>query len=113
MAALITDITEFSDQENKRTYSIAGHTVQKPTLLIQKRKVPQSSTANAENELQVVYGTEDAAAQPLTSKVVFTASVRFPANALSADIDSALRTFREVVTSDEFTTMVDSQDYLA
>jgi hypothetical protein len=112
MASFTTVITEFSDKENSRTYSIAGHTVQKPMLLIQKRKVPATQESNASSEIQVVFGTEDANGDLLASKVVFLASCRYPANAISADITAALADFRDFVASDEFTAMVSSQDYL-
>jgi len=60
----------------------------------------------------VVYGTEDADANPLASKVVFDAGVRFPANGQSSDVTAALAVFRDFVASDEFTAMVNSQAYV-
>lgn len=112
MGSFTTTITEFSDSENRRTYEVSGHTVQKPKLVIQKRKVPSSTAANAESNLQVVYGTVDAAGDVLPSKIVIAADVRYPANGASADINAALAAFRDFVQSDEFTNMVTSQSYL-
>jgi hypothetical protein len=112
VASFTTDITEFSDKENNRTYMVSGHTVQAPRLLIQKRKVPATVEASSESHLMVVYGTEDAEGNPLASKVVFDASVRYPANGQSDDIAAALATFRDFVASDEFTAMVNSQAYV-
>jgi hypothetical protein len=112
MASFTTTITEFSDKENNRTYMVTGHTVAKPRLVIQKRKVPATVAANSESSLLVVYGTEDSAAEPLSSKVVFNANVRSPANGDEADVTAALAVFRDFVASDEFTTLVTQQAYV-
>lgn len=68
--------------------------------------------ANSESRISVVYGTEDAEGNPLQSKVVFDAGVRFPVNGQSSEIDAALVVFRDLVASDEFTAMVNSQAYV-
>jgi len=112
MASFATSISEFSDKENNRTYMIAGHTVAAPRLVIQKRKVPTTTTGVSESHLMVVYGTDDAEGNPLTSKVVFDAGVRYPANGDAADVTAALAVFRDFVASDEFTAMVSSQAYV-
>jgi len=112
MASFATTITEFSDKENNRTYMVSGHTVAAPRLVIQKRKVPTVSSGVAESHLMVVYGTEDADSNPLASKVVFDASVRYPANGQSDDVTAALAVFRDFVASDEFTSLVTSQAYV-
>jgi hypothetical protein len=112
MASFATVIQEFSDKENNRTYMVSGHTVSKPRLVIQKRKVPATADASCESHLMVVYGTEDAAGSPLPSKVVFDAGVRYPANGDSADVAEALAAFRDFVASDEFTVLVNSQAYV-
>ena len=112
MASFATTITEFSDKENNRTYMVSGHTVQAPKLVIQKRKVPSTSIGVSESRLMVVYGTEDAEANPLASKVVLEAGVRYPANGQTSDVTAALAVFRDFVASDEFTTLVNSQAYV-
>jgi hypothetical protein len=112
MASFATTITEFSDKENNRTFMVAGHTVQAPRLVIQKRKVPATAAANAESHLLVVYGTEDADGLPLASKVVFDAGVRYPANGQTDDVAAALAVFRDFVASDEFASLVNSQAYI-
>jgi hypothetical protein len=112
MASFATEVSEFSDKENNRTYMVTGHTVQAPRLVIQKRKVPANSTSVAETHLMVVYGTEDAEGLPLASKVVFDAGVRYPANGQSTDVTAALAVFRDFVASDEFTALVVSQAYV-
>lgn len=113
MANFATVVTVFSDSENRRTYAIAGNTVRKPRLLIQKRKVPANSTASSESSLQVVYGTEDAGSNVLPSKIVFDTGVRYPANCLATDVTAALVVFRDFVASDQFTNLVNSQAYVA
>ena len=112
MAHFTTTITEFSDKENNRTYMVSGHTVQAPRLVIQKRKVPSTLSATAESHLMVVYGTKDAEGSPLSSKVVFDAGVRYPADGQSSDVTAALAVFRDFVASDQFTAMVTSQAYV-
>jgi hypothetical protein len=112
MGSFTTSITEFSDSENRRTYSVSGHTVQAPKLLIQKRTVPKTTASACESALSVVYGTADAEGSPLATKVNLSASVRYPANGQSADVTAALAVFRDFVASDEFTNMVTSQDYV-
>lgn len=112
MASFTTTISEFSDTENRRTFMVNGHSVQEPKLLIQKRKVPTTQDANQESELMVVYGTTGPDSIPLSKKVVFAASVRYPANGDSADVTAALAVFRDMVASDQFTAMVTSQAYV-
>lgn len=112
MAAMSTTLTEFSDKENSRTYILSGHSVLTPRLVIQKRRTTTSPEGSPESNVQVVYGTEDSSGNPLQSKVVFAASVRYPANGQSDDIAAALVVFRDVVASDEFAAMVNSQTYV-
>lgn len=112
MAGFTTSISEFSDKENHRTYMVAGHTVQAPRLVIQKRKVPATAAASAESHLMVVFGTKDAEELPLASKIVFDAGVRYPADGAPGDVTAALAVYRDFVASDEFTAMVISQAYV-
>jgi hypothetical protein len=114
MAGMTTVLNEFEPgKENSRTWTLSGHTVLAPRLVIQKRKVPTSPSGVAESRVQVVYGTEDAEGLPLQSKVVFDAGVRYPANGQSDDITAALAVVRDLVASDEFAAMVTGQNYLA
>lgn len=112
MASFTTTITEFSDKENARTYMVSGHTVQAPKWVIQKRVTPSTPEAVAKSQLIVAYGTEDADGNLLPSRVIFEASVRYPANGESADVTAALAIFRDFVASDEFTTLVNTQAYV-
>lgn len=112
MASFTTVMSEYSDSENRRTWAITGHTVQQPMLVIQRRKPASKPEANAESTLSVIYGTADADGNILPSKVGFGANVRYPANGDSADVTAALAVFRDLVASDEFTTLVTSQSYM-
>lgn len=112
MASFTLGMTEFSDENNRRTFMVTGHTVQKPKLVIQKRSVPKTPNSVGESQLMVVYGTDDASGAALASKVNFTASVRYPADGTAADVTAALAAFRDLVASDEFTSMVNTQAYM-
>lgn len=112
MASFTTVISEFSDKENSRTYMVTGHTVNQPKLVIQKRKVPATVDASAQSSLDVIYGTLDPEGLVLQSKVGFSAVVRYPANGQVSDVTAALAVFRDLVASDQFTDMVNSQGYV-
>lgn len=109
MAVMTTALTEFRDLGDSRTYFYTGHTAAEPRLVIQRRKVAASATSVIEDTFQVVSSTEDAAGELLTSKVLFEAKVRRPANGITADVTAALAIFRDIVASDEFTATVNSQ----
>jgi hypothetical protein len=113
MAAMTTVLEEFSDKENSRTFALSGHTVQAPQLVIQKRKVAATSTASQESVITVIYGTSDSAGDPLQSKVAISSTVRYPVNGDAADVSAALVVFRDIIASDEFTDLVNSQKYVA
>lgn len=114
MAGMTTVLTEFSDKENVRTFTISGHSAVRPRLVIQKRSIPASAAGVAESVVQVLRGTVDSDGTPINSKVLFEAKVRYPANIGSSetDIASALATFRDIVAGDEFASTVTTQGYL-
>lgn len=112
MASIATSMVEFSDKENNRTWMVTGHTVAKPRLVTQKRKIALTATASQQSLISVVYGTVDAVGTPLSGRVVFDVNVRAPVNAAPADVAAALVVFRDLVASDEFTATVSSQGYL-
>jgi hypothetical protein len=114
MAAMTTVLTEFSDKDNSRTYTISGHSATRPRLVIQKRTIPGSSTGVAETIIQVLRGTVDSDGAPINAKVLFEAKVRYPINigSTETDIASALATFRDIVAGDEFASTVTTQGYL-
>jgi hypothetical protein len=115
MAAMTTVLTEFSDKEDSRTYTLSGHTAVRPNLVIQKRKVASGASGVASDTVSVIYGTVDEDGLPIASKVVFEVNVRRPVNIGSAetDITDALAVFRDIVAGDEFAATVSTQNYLS
>lgn len=112
MVALATNLNEFSDKENSRTYVTDGHTTAQPRIVAQRRRVPQGNQVVSESVVDVVFGTKDASGAILPQKISFEAKVRLPVAADAADIAAAKALFREVVACDEFDAVVDGQMYL-
>lgn len=108
MAAMTTVLTVFS----QGTYTTSGHTVQKPKLVLQKRRVPTGNQVVAEDVITVLHGAEDSNGVILDSKVAFSASVRRHKDAIAADVAAALVIFRDIVAGDEFGNTVDTQEPL-
>lgn len=107
MAVMTTVLTEFSDNGNSRTYVRAGHTALMPKLVIQKRKVPGAGKTTQEDSLAVITATYEAdGVTPASSRVVFEVTVRRPNFADAAHITDSLAVIRDIVASDEFTSMV-------
>jgi hypothetical protein len=75
--------------------------------------VAGSAESVAEDVFQVISSTEDADGEILTSKVLFEAKVRRPANGIASDVTAALAIFRDIVASDEFTATVNTQGWFA
>lgn len=113
MAAMTTALTEFSDKENSRTYFYTGHTVSKPKLVLQKRKVPVGNQQTVEDTISVLNGTEDSNGDLLASRVMFTVSVTRPKSGIAADVTAALAVFRDIVAGDEFGLTVTDSRYLS
>lgn len=113
MAVMTTALTEFNDTLNSRTFTLSGHTAEKPRLVIQKRKVAANGASVASDDIQVVYATVDPDGNVLSSRVVFTVNVRRPINGASADVAGALAVFRDIVAGDEFGNTVTTQEYLS
>lgn len=112
MAAMTTALTEFSDQGNSRTYTLAGHTALSPELVIQRRRVPAGNQVVAEDNITVLKATEDADGVVLNQKVSMQVIVKRPISGQSADVTSVLSVLRDIVAGDEFANTVDTQEYL-
>jgi hypothetical protein len=113
MASFTTALEEFTTNGDSRTsIQTATHTASKPKLVIQKRKVPNSSTGMLESTLSVVHATEDADGAVLSPKVLFQSVVRYPMNGTYSDVTAALAVFRDLVASDEFTEMCEKQTWM-
>lgn len=113
MAAMTTALTEFADNGNSRTYTTAGHTVSKPKLVIQKRRVPAGTQVVAESVFSIIHGTEDANGDNLDQKVTFEAKVRYPLDSIAADLSAAELIFRDLVAGDEFASSIRSQNWVS
>lgn len=112
MAAMSTALTEFSTMGDSRTYTLAAHTVQKPRLVLQKRKVPQGAQSVGSSSIAIIYATEDSEGAVLDSKVVFEVNVRYPIQGDAADVTAALAVLKDIVAGDEFANTVTTQEYL-
>lgn len=112
MPVMATTLTEYSDEANSRTYTATGHTVAKPKLVLQKRKIGAPGAASSVDTVQVVFGAADAAGAILPGRVAFEVTVRRPVEAASADVSAALAVFKDIVGSDEFTATVNTQNYI-
>lgn len=114
MAAMSTALTVFSTLGDTRTYYVtASHTVIKPKLILQKRKVPQGGQTMAEQALSVVYATDDAAGAVLPQKISIVATARVPADRQDdVELDLAIALFRDMVASDEFVSAIKTLGYL-
>jgi len=113
MSVMTTDLTEFSDYGNSRTYTFDGHSALKPNLVIQKRRVPSQGQQVAEDIITVLTGTVDSEGMMLPQRVSLEVKVRRPINGQSTDVDSVLAVFRDIIASDEFTNSVVTQEYLS
>lgn len=112
MAAMTTALELFQSNGNSTTYLVSNaHTVQRPRLVIQRRRVPTGNQVVSESQVSVVYGTIDSDGLPIPQKVTFTAIIKQPINIKSGETDvaAALALFREFVASDEMSDVVTKQ----
>lgn len=113
MAAMTTVLKEFSDNGNSRTYELVGNTVQAPKLVIQRRKVASNAvTGVAELQIDVVTTTTDSADLPLSSKIVSSFTIRYPAAGKAADVDANVAILLEILSGDEAAAAIDSLGWL-
>lgn len=113
MAAMTTPLVEFSDSTNSRLYTVSGHTVAQPKVVVQRRRVPTNVDGQYHSEINVSYGTLDADGNPLDKKYFFGVTIRGPVAGQSADRDAAKALFREIVASDEFDSVTATQNYIS
>lgn len=112
MAAMITALTEFSNNGNSRTYTLVGHTASRPQIVLQKRRVPSGSQAVAEDSISVLFATVDSEGAILAQKASFEVKVRRPVNGATADVDAALAVLRDILAGDEFANTVSTQEFV-
>lgn len=113
MAAMATTLLEFNDKLNLREYTVpATHTVSLPRKVVQKRKTPTGTQTVAEDTILVSNAAVDSNGDVLPSRISMKVIVSRPVDAVSADIAEALATFRDIVAGDEFSSVIDTQQYL-
>lgn len=112
MAAMSTALIEFADNGNSRTYSLPNHTVLKPQLVVQTRKVPTGDQTVAEMKVDVMSATVDANGLTLPSKCLFSVIHRMPILGETAVQAAMLAYFRDIVNGDEFGNSVTTQEWL-
>lgn len=112
MPAMATVLTEFSNNGDSRTSTLAAHTVSKPQLVIEKRKVPVGNQLVAESTVSVIVTSTDGSGDVLPSKYNLTVSARLPIGGQAADQSLALTVLRDIIASDEFANTLDTQEWL-
>lgn len=114
MAGMTTVLTEtFSPNGgNSRAYTQAGHTALSPELVLQRSKSANGPTGVIEDTISVLKATEDSDGVQLSSKVMFTATVRRPINGTAADVTAQLAVFRDIIAGDEFANVVNTSEPL-
>lgn len=112
MAIMTTPLVEFADNGNSRTSTVSGHTVAKPRLVIQKRKLPSGVAGVAETSVRILYGTTDSAGLPVDQRVSFEVIVRTPVVGNAVDVSGAQALFQEFVASDNFAAVVATQNWI-
>jgi hypothetical protein len=115
MAAMTTVLTQFTDSNNgnTRTYTAPSHTVSAPQLVIQKRRVAVGNSGSSQSNIDIAFATLDADGALLASRTVGGVFIREPINAGDATARTAvLALLREIVASDEFTNVVETQEWI-
>lgn len=112
MPAMATVLTEFSTNGDSKTNTLAAHTVSRPQLLIEKRKVPVGNQVVAESTVSIVIATVDASGVIMPTKYNYTITARTPIGGLAADATLALTVLRDVVASDDFANTLATQEWL-
>lgn len=111
MAAMSTTLNEYTTIGDKRTYSVPGHTMAKPKIVVCKRTVPTGNKTNSGINWSVIYATEDAEGNILPNREAFSVNTSTPIAGQDVDRDAALAVFRDLVASDEFGAAVVSGDF--
>jgi hypothetical protein len=113
MAAMSTSLTEFSTIGDKRVYTLSGHTVSEPKIVICKRVVPTGNKTNSVFEASVIYATKDADGYVLPQRPTFTISCSQPIQGDPSDVTAMLAIIRDIVAGDEYANSVTTGEFLA
>lgn len=112
MAAFTTVLKERSDGNNQRVYTYAGHTVQKPMTVTQRRKTPGASQTTVEDTLVVSSGIADSEGSILSNQTTVVITVLRPKGGIQADVLANFDVALDLVASDEFRATLSTQDYI-
>lgn len=111
MPSMTTALTEAFSSGNVKRYIIELiHTAQNPQLVVQTVKTASSQSRIVGTEIKVDLTTSDGVTnERLDSRVVLTATARYPANCNGSDVTAAIAYLRDIVASDEFSAAVTNQ----
>jgi len=109
---MTTVLTEFSNNGNSRTSTLAGHTAVKPQLVIEKRKIAEGNQRACEYSGRIVLATKDANDVILPQKVSLEVTARYPIDGVKADRDLALAYMADIVTHDEMANTLETLEWL-
>lgn len=114
MAALATVLTPFSTEGDSKTSTTVGHTVDKPKLVVEKRRVPVGNQTVGEYTASVIQAAIDPEGLVLPSKVTMSLTVRIPLNIKAGEttVADVLTILKDVAQSTEFGASVTSQNWL-
>ncbi|DAD51091.1 TPA_asm: coat protein [ssRNA phage SRR7976300_9] len=107
-----TAYAQFADNGNSRTYTGPSHTIAKPDLLIQKRKVPTNINGVSEMSSKIVVGSTDASNAPLAQRISIEVVVRVPVGAQTADVDAAKTRFADLSSDTAFLASFVTQNFV-
>jgi hypothetical protein len=114
MAAFTTALKTFSDEGNKRTFTLsATHTASEPRVLIQTRRVAEGVQTTMKNGLKLVFGLVDGSSVPRPEKLSGDLTVSVPVGTADATIDTFHARLSEYIASDEFKAALKTQNYIA
>lgn len=109
MAGMTTTLDVQSLNGMNVIYTAPTSTAARPHTVEQKRKLPQGQRTVNEAWLNVKRISEDPDGNALPTPVILGIYVRHDVNCLAADKTAVKTLFREIVASDEFDVLVDSQ----
>jgi hypothetical protein len=109
MAAMTTNLTLVSINNDTMVYQLDDHTAQDPSLLFFTRKEGNGPTGNAEVTFSVVHATHDVDGALVASRVVGELRVKYPKHGTYTDVTTVLGTMIDVAGSDEFADAVQKQ----
>jgi hypothetical protein len=111
MPAITTVLTEYSDNGNSRTYSVAGHTAVQPFLVVEKRVAPASADGSTELSFRIVKGTTDTDGAVIAARQSAEVIVRRPYQGDADDATAVFNLLKEIVASDEFAASVGTLNF--